>query len=53
MSRGLYSLQGKFMHSCIKKFINVRKKNVTNSHTTKQADTLPLRYVTVMKRVGR
>ena len=36
------------MHSCIKNFINFRKKYLKETHTTEQVDNPPLRYVSVI-----
>ena len=40
------SFEKKFLHSCIKNLINIKKKNKISSQTTEQADYPPLRYVT-------
>ena len=36
------------LHSCINNFINIRKRTVTSSQTTEQAENAPLSYVAVM-----
>ena len=40
-----------FLDSRIKHFKNFRRNSETISHTTEQADSPPLRYVTVMAHV--
>ena len=47
MSRSFYSFKEKFLHSCIKIFINFRVKHSNSAYTTEQFNNPSRRYVCV------
>ena len=48
MSQSFLKFETKFLHSCIKIFINFREKYSNSTHTKEQVDNLTLRYASVI-----
>ena len=46
--RSFEGFEKKLVYTCIKNFINFRKKNCTDTRTTEQVDNTPLRYASVI-----